>query len=425
VNAGSLRRDVRDLPGYAGMTGRVVDEIVDAIAHVKGPAAAARVRDEGVQRLHEVIDAREVTPLRDRVLDALRTPLLEMSVAVGRRVLGWTGDFYVDDYLILRVNFPFEVARGTDRGAENPGVGRLSASVRDLFKARKTIDPVYDPKSYHHNLPPAAWAHGPHCDSWAGHSRDGRNIWWAIGPVPADAGMVLYPELSNMDLPPDPRTLYLKAGIPLPPPTALPLDAGEMLVFDPEVLHGTHLNTTGDTRVAVSMRLNASRPVFDPGCFYAREFWRRAADIEAGVDEVLHLPRDENLGPAAPVRAAAVAARLPVAAGAVDPAGGVIRARLNGTSAAALRVIVEADGRRVMVVRTASGLRAYDAACPHYGLDLADGGMDATKLYCPGCALAFDLATGRSACASLALAAYDVREQDGVVLIGAADPADH
>ena len=38
-----------------------------------------------------------------------------------------------------------------------------------------------------------------------------------------------------------------------------------------------------------------------------------------------------------------------------------------------------------------------------------------------GCALAFDLATGRSACPSLALGAHRVREQDGVVLIGAAD----
>ena len=414
-----MRRDVRGLPGFEDMTARVVGEIVDAVSHVKGRAAAERIRREGVQQLHEVIDAREVTPLRDRVLDALRTPLLEMSVAVGRRVLGWSGDFYVDDYLILRVNFPFEVARASDRSAENPGVGRLSAPVRDLFKARKTIDPVYDPRSYHRNLPPAAWAHGPHCDSWAGHSRDGRNIWWAIGPVPADAGMVLYPELADRDLPPDPRTLYLKAGIPLPPPTALPLEAGEMLVFDPEVLHGTHLNTTHETRVAVSMRLNASRPVFDPGCFYAREFWRRAADIEAGVDNVLHLAREDNLGPPAPAKVPVTLARLPVADGRVDPAGGVIRAPLNGN---APRVIVQADGQRVMVVRTARGLRAYEASCPHYGLDLADGGMDAGKIYCPGCALAFDLDTGRSACPSLTLAAREVRDQDGAVLIGPADP---
>ena len=412
-----LRRQARDLPGHTGMTARVVAEIVDAVTALKGPEAGELISRDGVQRLHEVIDAREVTPLRDRVLDALRLPLLQMAVSVGREVLGWKHDFYVDDYLILRVNFPFEVARRTDAGAENPGVGRLSPSVRDLFKARKTIDPVYDPKSYHQGLPPAAWAHGPHLDSWAGHSRDGRNIWWAIGPVPAEAGMVLYPETAGQDLPPDPRTLYLKAGCPLPPPTYLPLDAGEMLVFDPEILHGTHLNATADTRVAVSMRLNASRPLFDPGCFYAREFWRRAADVEAGEDVVLHLPREDNLGPPAPARPRAPAAALPVAHAPVAAADGVIRATLDPISASAPRVIVDTPDQRLLIARTRAGLRAYDAGCPHYHVDLADGGADGDRAYCPGCALAFDLTTGRSVCASLALRGHDVWEQDGVLHI--------
>jgi nitrite reductase/ring-hydroxylating ferredoxin subunit len=414
-----LRRHSRDLPAHAGLAHRVAGEIVAAVGDIKGAGAAERIRRDGLPRLHEVIDAREVTPLRDRVLDALRWPLLQMAVSVGRDVLGWADDFYVDDYLILRVNFPFEMARRTEAGAENPGVGRLSPAVRDLFKARKTIDPVYDPKGYHRNLPPAAWAHGPHLDSWAGHSRDGRNIWWAIGSVPAEAGMVLYPELADRDLPPDPRTLYLKAGVQLPPPTYLPLEAGEMLVFDPEILHGTHLNVTDETRVAVSMRLNASRPLFDPGCFYAREFWRRAADIEAGVDRVLHLAREDNLGPPAPARPVASLSGLPSVRADADH-GGVIRAVLDPAMASAPRVIVEAPDRRLMVVRTPAGLRAYAAACPHYGLDLGDGGMRDGHLYCPGCALAFDVTTGRSPCASLALQAYEVRDQAGVLHIAPA-----
>ncbi len=411
-----LRRNARDLRRHAGMTTRVVGEIAAAVAAIKGPEAGERFRREEVPRLHEVIGARDVTPLRDRVLDALRWPLLEMAVAVGREVLGWEHDFYVDDYLILRLNFQFDVARRTEPGAENPGVGRLSPAVRDLFKARKTIDPVYDPKGYHRNLPPAAWAHGPHLDSWAGHSRDGRNIWWAIGAVPAEAGMVLYPELADQDLPPDPRTLYLKAGVPLPPPTYLPLEAGEMLVFDPEILHGTHLNVTGDTRVAVSMRLNASRPVFDPGCFYAREFWRRAGDIEAGVDRVLHLPREDNLGAPAAVRPMAPTPAVPTVR-AAECGEGVIRARFDPVLALASRVFVEAPAQRLMVVRTKAGLRAYDAACPHYGLDLADGGVAADRVYCPGCALAFDLTTGRSACESFALRGHAVRQENGVLHI--------
>ena len=100
-----------------------------------------------------------------------------------------------------------------------------------------------------------------------------------------------------------------------------------------------------------------------------------------------------------------------------DAAGGVIRAPLNGTPPSAPRVIVEAAGQRLMVARTGDGLRAYDAACPHYGLDLADGGADHDRAFCPGCALAFDLTTGRSVCASLTLRSHEVWEDGGVLCI--------
>ena len=410
-----LRHHVRDLAGWTDMTARVVDAIVDGVTVIRGPEAGRTLRARGIQRIHEVIDAREVGRLRDHVLDQLRQPLLAMAAAVGRKVLGWDGDFYVDDYLILRINFPYEVARLADSSAENPGIGRLSPPVRDVFRARKTIDPVFDPKSYHRGHPPAAWAHGPHLDSWAGHSRDGRNIWWAIGDVPAEAGMVLYPELADENLPCEPKTLYLAAGYPLPTPTYLPLAAGEMLVFDPEVLHGTHLNTTGETRVAVSMRLNASKPTFDPACFYAREFWRCAADIEAGRDEVLHLRREDNLGAPVPPRPVVPHGALPVVAGRFDAAAGIVRADIGEGPVQGARLMVEAPPHRILVARTEQGLKAYDAACPHYGVDLADGGSDEAKTYCPACAVGFDLATGLSACKTLALRSYDVRQAGGTV----------
>ena len=102
---------------------------------------------------------------------------------------------------------------------------------------------------------------------------------------------------------------------------------------------------------------------------------------------------------------------------AADAGDGVIRAVLDSSSAAAPRVIVDTPDQHVMVVRTRAGLRAYDAACPHYGLDLADGGAAGDRVYCPGCALAFDLTTGRSACASFSLRAHDVREENGVLHI--------
>ena len=410
------RRRVCDLKGASHMTELVLDQIIAGVAEIRGPTAARALREKGIQDIHEIIDAREVGPLRDYVLGHLRHPLLKMAVLIGRDVLGWANDFYVDDYLILRINFPYKVARLADPKAENPGIGRLSESARMIFRERKTIDPVYDPKSYHRGHPPAAWAHGPHLDTWTGHSRDGRNIWWAISDVPAGSGMVLYPEFADETLPSDPRTLYIKAGYPLPKPTYLPMQAGEMLVFDPEILHGTHLNTTDKTRVAVSMRLNASKPKFDPTCFYAREFWRRASDIEAGKDEVLHLRREDNFETPVHLKPIVQPVSMPELHGHFDLESGTIHAFLSDVGATQ-RFIINAGPHRIIVVRSRGGLKAYSAFCPHYGIDLADGGSDENATYCPACAIGFDLETGRSACGTFVLRPYKVREAEGAVTL--------
>jgi nitrite reductase/ring-hydroxylating ferredoxin subunit len=375
------------------------------------------LRREGISALHEVVDARDVSALRDRVLEALRSDLLALAVAVGRRVLGWRDDFYVDDYLILRVNFPYEIARHADASAENPGIGRVSPWMRDAARARRVIDPVFDPKGYHKGHPPAAWAHGPHLDSWAGHSKDGRNIWWAIGDVPAEAGMVLYPELAGMDVPVDPRSLYLQSGYALPKPTYVPLAAGEMLVFDPEILHGTHLNLTDRTRVAVSLRLNARQPTFDPDCFYAREFWRTAADIEAGrYSEVHHLQREAHLS-ASPPSSAPKAQRTWMLGLEASADGQPVRIGDASVVPEGGRLSVQVGSRAAIIVRRDGQLAAFDAACPHYGACLADGAADRHTMYCPACGVGFDLATGCSATPSLTLRRLGVRECEGTILL--------
>jgi nitrite reductase/ring-hydroxylating ferredoxin subunit len=397
---------------------RVITSIVDAVAEIKGQAAANQLRSAGVEMLHAAIDPLDIGPLRDRVLEPLRNDLLRTAVRVGRSVMEWPAEFYVDDYLILRISLPYEVAKHADRRAENPGVGRVSPAKREALAARRVNDPLYDPRAYHRSQPPAAWAHGPHLDSWTGHSRDGVNVWWAICDVPAEAGVVLYPAVDGEALRCDRTSLYLRAGYALPPPTYVPLAAGEMLVFDPEMLHGTHLNVTNRTRIAVSLRLNAHKPAFDPDCFYAREFWRRASDIEAGeFDDVLHLQREANLADRTTARQAAprvvpTVVDVPVAEGSRFVAIGPSSLVREGQ-----RIVAALPDQRVMLGRRSGALFAVDANCPHYGLDLADGGARGTTVYCPGCAVGFDVITGRSAAPSLALTTFTVRERGGTIVL--------
>ncbi len=273
---------LKDEAGVADAWRLIVRQIYGAVEVVAGAAGRDRVEDAGLGVLHEVLPAGSIGALRDEVMPQIRSILFETTCRVARDVLGLGGTFFVDDYTILRVNFPYEVALRAPPEAENPGIGRVSPSARAAAVRARVVDDVYDPKGYHRNQPPAAWAHGPHLDTWTGHSRDGVNLWWAMSEVLSEHAMVFYPELFGTPLPPDPASLYLAAGRPLPRPTCRPLPAGSLLIFNPEILHGTHLNVSGVTRVAASTRINARPPAFDPTCFYAREFWHSSDDLEGG-----------------------------------------------------------------------------------------------------------------------------------------------
>lgn len=396
-------------------THALLHEGVDSLA---GGSARRTIERRGLRALHEVLPAEQIGPLRDFVMPQIRADLFSLAWAVGRKMLGIEGEFFIDDYTILRINYPYEVAMRASRSAENPGIGRVAEKTREYGNANKIVDPVYDPKGYHNNEPPPAWAHGPHQDTWTGHSRWGVNLWWAIEDVPGECSMVFYPGMFGRPLEPDPRSLYLKAGQPLPKPAMMDLRCGEMLVFNPEMLHGTHLNTTRFTRLALSSRLNPRRPKFDPGCFYAREFWHSSDNIEDGrFDRVVRFVRAENLD-CETDEIRAYSTRLPdVIAFSTDTVSGEWQkvcpsARLRTGE----KLLIERDeAAPILLVRGHEGVHAVQLRCPHLDVSLADGYHDDENIWCPAHAVAFSLDTGRSSCESLKLRTYQVREEEGFV----------
>ena len=57
----------------------------------------------------------------------------------------------------------------------------------------------------------------------------------------------------------------------------------------------------------------------------------------------------------------------------------------------------EHEGRGIVVVRTDSGVYAYEDVCPHAGWRLSDGEIVDGVLECPGHGWQFDIGTGRCA----------------------------
>jgi nitrite reductase/ring-hydroxylating ferredoxin subunit len=412
---------LRDEAGIRESWAEIHEQTVQAVGVVAGRGARDQVLQDGLGSLHEVLPAEAIGELRDELMPRVRRALFTTTLRVAREVLGIDHEFYVDDYTILRVNYPYEIALQAPMEAENPGIGRMDPGARADAQQAKVVDPVYNPKGYHREQPPAAWAHGPHLDTWTGHSRGGVNLWWAIGDVVAEHSMFFYPELFGTPLAPDPRSLYLREGRPLPRPTPWPLAAGEMVVFNPEVLHGTHLNVSGLTRVAASTRINAARPAFDPTCFYAREFWHASGDLDEGdLETITRFPRAGNLGP-----------RPYVPSRAEEPPGAPrveVLSSLDGgawhdvcdagllTGPTGKVMLVGEDGASAWTLcRTAHGIRVVGGRCPHLGTDLADGFHDDAFVYCPAHAVRFSLEDGTSDSPLLRLPVAEARERDGRV----------
>ena len=118
-----------------------------------------------------------------------------------------------------------------------------------------------------------------------------------------------------------------------------------------------------------------------------------------------------------------------MSAGAIVPAASVGAATWHDVGSIADVPLFEGrvavvDGARVAVFRTADGLFALDAACPHAGGPLSDGIVAGGCVTCPLHGWRFDLRTG--ACADKpGVAAHDVEEREGRILVRLAAALPH
>ena len=85
------------------------------------------------------------------------------------------------------------------------------------------------------------------------------------------------------------------------------------------------------------------------------------------------------------------------------------------------------DGKPVVVVRTADGVRAVGGRCTHYGGPLGDGICDGEQLHCPWHHASFDVTTGEAvgAPALNPIPVYRADERDGRITVDGSGRSRH
>lgn len=413
-----------------------------ATEEVCGADVGKLVRSHGLSQMHKFVSPDFIIDIQDVASQNMKRDMLKYSGRFAKECLGLESDFYLDMQTIARVKFPFEVAR------------KSTVSYLDYSKKKGRTSFKKDPaitSGYHGNLPFPAWCHGPHSDSYFGHSYDGINLWWAIDGVTEETGMTFYPQIiCDSGIPLFDEPPYLSQGVPTPKPVFFDLQPGDVIAFNSDTLHGTRVNLSDTTRVSFSTRLNAMRPRFDGKNFRHVKYWLHSSELpKLDSDRSVVLPSNENCGSLdsrqAPegMRAELDILEIPQE----DPGGAdgkkgpafqthyhaerlvreiplsmVDEPRIEIGSVSELKVgqkmlVRFSDAKEVLVVHSTEGLSAVSPKCPHLGYPLIDAAQEGEKLFCAGHGIAFDVVTGKSGCSLFKLHTYQVIEEQGQMIL--------
>lgn len=346
---------VRDVLGSTGLLDQILGSILSEIETIAGSQSADRIRREGLEQLHEHVPVADLVPLLESTRTAFRSVQAGYVRSIVRAVLGWESRFYYGAEPILRMHPPYDVVAG------NPA---LLAEFRTHGGGGKL------------------GAHDPHRDSWVNCPFNSINLWIAVGRVSVGNGISIWPH-------------HFEGGVGSPEghrssPVAHPgrplnfsLEPGDAVVFHAQHLHGSELNWTDETRVALSYRVTLEVPRF-PGNS-KQVYLDSQSGEELRSNPGFQDPDGGDLGGRPPQRGGI--RRGGGEGQAEDLRGGAIEP-YSGDLA---RVTLE-DGSTILAGRF----------CTHEGADLCGGYITGRTIVCPRHNLPFDLDSGASPSRALA-----------------------
>ena len=400
--------------------GFVTSELFESIKLLMGNACANKVKNSGLENLHNFIPC-EYLPFLVKILQKrIDKFFLHFSVLFAKKKLGLRKNFFVDQSIIYRIHYPFEIGKKSNLKKAN----YLKLNLDHYKSAKQQIKNSLKNKNLHQiekrfkeaikyqrNLPTAVWCHGPHKDTWFGHSYNGINIWYAVAGVTKKNGVILYPSISAKNLKHLRSPNYIAPGQLLPKPIIPAVNNGSLLIFNSETLHATRINTGNTTRIVITTRINPFKPTFYDGTTEAEyPSWFSAQDIEKNIFESpISFPRKENLKlkkktkktPIKSERVFVINKQLPQK----EPVYICKSQKIKNNE----KILLKFQNRQIILFKSESKFHALSASCPHVGINLIDGFHDKKSIFCPGHGLRFDVKSGFSECKSLRIKIFRIK----------------
>lgn len=346
-----------------------------------GEAVAERVKQVGVEKIHTVVSAADIPRLTDSVYDVITARSLDFLKPFVNDVLGVTDSFFFERKPNVRFHIPHDVV------------------ANEIKNFRQFTKQHGDGKITPHKT---------HRDSWVDCPSNLINVWIAVGPVKTGNSLTIYPQVYRKDI--KHSGPYIRADENPGPAETFNMEAGDVLLFHGDQLHGSEINSTDCTRHVISFRIVLEKPNYTHGHYH---HYAHSALAGGPWDWLAELP--QNLA------WSFIDYRVKQVGRKLGELTGLHKAGSNGSSPAVINRAgessaedisiplaslqpgsIQAVSAKICVVRTDDGVvKAFSRYCPHQGADLSLGVMREHEVMCPWHNLPLDPATGASPCQSL------------------------
>ena len=404
--------------------------IYESINDIAGKNIMQKVKSDGLDKMHLHFNVDYTPFLEFALMKKFNEIMYKQIFYVGNNNLfiNKKNIFYIDKTMNYRIIYPFSVSvksRLKRKVYRLLNLKNLTNPETEILNAQKNQNKYKLTKAdinklrYFKNLPHPSCGHGPHRDTWFGHTFDALNLWWSIAGVYTKTGMTIYPDVNTHELDHIFDPSYVLPNQYLGKPKTIGLKDGNLLIFDPEILHATKLNTSNQTRIVFSGRINRIKP-----SFYNRkgapEFahWLLSEDVEKDQFNKTHyfFRKDNSI---------------------VKPK----RKKLNKTKWLEIKINKQFKNQSKfkLIKKTAlnkkkfykikfknvtlcmfflkNDVRIFNIKCPHLQADLSDGYFNKNHVICPGHQLTFNLRNGKSTCNNFKIKLYKVKIENNYLFL--------
>jgi len=361
------------------------DLVIDGVSEVCGQSTADRLRRDGVEQIHQHVEADRIMEIYMRTRRVLAEKMPSITAQMFRQA-GAQDRFYVHDSSLIRLMLPYDVQKQKQREFKSE-IGKLTL-------------------------------HGPHHDHYQNVPVNALNSWIAISRVQHENGMFIFPEIWGKNLPKG--KAVVREDQYLGRPYSFELDPGDALLFHSHHMHSSRLNTTSETRVVLTNRVCLEKPIYPDPTDPQKYFHSTAFPTDLDCSQIFAMDgfvgNDQQYIKTGMRRRLHGTARklgftrntLPAESSNTKQIPGVVQEQFSSLAEGEIAAL----DKKTCVTRIGGQVVSFRRHCPHEGADLALGFVSDGQIVCPYHGVSFCPKTGDANCSAVARLRTETLSQD-------------